>query len=171
MKVSKNKVGKWVVDFTCKGKRITRVIGESKREAEGAAAAMKADILREKYGLGGRVRQEILFETHADEYLELHARQSKKSWKSDELLVGNLKRFFKGETLASITPEKVERYRAARKVEASKNSKVGTPISSASSNRELSCLKILFNKAVEWGRIEKSPTAGIKRPGKDANGG
>jgi hypothetical protein len=34
MSVQRNSAGKWVIDFTCKGKRITRVIGESKREAE-----------------------------------------------------------------------------------------------------------------------------------------
>lgn len=36
MSVQRNSAGKWVIDFTCKGKRITRVIGESKREAEAA---------------------------------------------------------------------------------------------------------------------------------------
>lgn len=162
MSIKRNQVGKWVIDFTCKGKRITRVIGESKREAEAALAAMKSDILREKYGLGRASRQEVLFETHAKEYLELCSRQSKKSWKSDELSVASLNRFFKGETLPSITPEKVERYRAARKVEAAKNSKAGTPISPATCNRELAALKTLLSKAVEWGRIEVNPAARVK---------
>jgi hypothetical protein len=37
--------------------------------------ALKADILREKYGLGCAARQEVLFETHAKEYLELYAKE------------------------------------------------------------------------------------------------
>lgn len=33
MSVQRNSAGKRVIDFTCKDKRIKRVIGESKREA------------------------------------------------------------------------------------------------------------------------------------------
>ena len=40
MSVQRNSAGKWVIDFTCKGKRITRVIGGSKREAEAAGGDM-----------------------------------------------------------------------------------------------------------------------------------
>jgi hypothetical protein len=36
MSVQRNSASKWAIDFTCKGKRITRAIGGSKREAEAA---------------------------------------------------------------------------------------------------------------------------------------
>jgi len=153
MSIKRNDAGKWVIDFTCKGKRITRVIGESKREAEASLAALKADILREKYGLG-RARQEVLFETHAKEYLELYAKQNKRSWDRDEISIDHLKEFFHGRNLSDITPELIEKYRLARRAEG---------ISPATINRELACLKTIFAKAVEWGKTDTDPARKIKK--------
>jgi integrase len=154
MSIQRNDAGKWVIDFTCKGKRITRVIGESKREAEESLAALKADILREKYGLGRAARQEVLFETHAKEYLELYAKQNKRSWRRDEISIDHLNVFFRGKYLSDITPELIEKYRAARRAE---------EISPATINREIACLKTIFIKAVEWGKTEADPTRRIKK--------
>jgi len=150
----KLKDGKWVIDFTCKGKRITRVIGESKREAEAALATMKADILREKYGLGRAARQEVLFETHAKEYLELYAKQNKRSWDRDEISIDHLNAFFRGKNLSDVTPELIEKYRLARRAAGR---------SPATINRELACLKTIFVKAIEWGKTEADPTRKVKK--------
>ena len=153
MSIKRNPVGKWVIDFTCRGKRITRVIGPSKREAEAALAAMKADIMREKYGFG-RVRQEVLFESHSSEYLEIYAKQNKRSWARDETSIDHLKRFFRGRNLSDITPELIEKYRQARRAEG---------IAPATANRELACLKTIFAKAVEWGKTEINPAQKVKK--------
>jgi integrase len=67
--------------------------------------------------------------------------------------LNNLKAFFKGDMLRTIGAEKIERYKAKRKAE----------VSPASCNRELACLKTLFNKAVEWGRLEASPAVKVKK--------
>lgn len=150
----KLKDGKWVIDFTCKGKRITRVIGESKRQAEAALAAMKADILREKYGLGQAARQEVLFETHAKEYLELYAKQNKRSWARDETSINHLKEFFHGKNLSDITPELIEKYRLARRA---------NRISPATINRETACLTTIFSKALSWGKVEINPVLKVKK--------
>lgn len=50
MSIKKNDAGKWVIDFTAKGKRITRVIGESKWKAEAALAARMASRRRRSMG-------------------------------------------------------------------------------------------------------------------------
>ena len=153
MKISQNKAGRWVIDFTCKGRRITRVIGPSKREAEAAAAAIKTDIVREKYDLI-RKRQEVLFETHADEFLELYSKQNKRSWVRDEVSIGHLKAFFRGKNLSEITPYAIEKYRLERRA---------AKVSDATINRELACLKTMFNKAIEWERVKTNPAAKIKK--------
>jgi len=151
MKIFQNKNGKWVIDFTCKGRRIRRVIGTSKREAEAAAAAIKADIIRDKYGFA-KPKKQILFEKFAKEYYELHSKQNKRSWMRDRASIRNLLRFFKGKTLNSITPDLIERYKAKRKDE----------VSPASVNRELACLKNMFTKAIEWGKVDKNPVKKVK---------
>jgi len=153
MKIFQAKSGKWVIDFTCKGRRITRVIGPSKREAEAAAAAIKTDLIREKYDLI-RKRQEVLFETHADEFLELYSKQNKRSWARDEISLNHLKEFFRGKNLSEITPDAIEKYKLERRA---------AEISDATINRELACLKTMFNKAIEWERVKTNPAARIKK--------
>ncbi|MBE3110245.1 MAG: site-specific integrase [Acidobacteria bacterium] len=154
---------RWGYDFTKKGKRIRAGGFMTKAQAEVTLTRLKIRKMDEALGLVKPAAEDVPFEAFADIFLETHSKQSKRSWKSDERSLENLKRAFKGETLASIGPEKVERYRAARKVEASKISKLGKPISPASCNRELACLKTLFSKAVEWGRIEVNPAARVKK--------
>ena len=154
---------RWGYDFTKKGKRIRAGGFMTKAQAEVALTRLKIRKMDEALGLVKPASEDVPFEAFADIFLETHSKQSKRSWKSDERSLENLKRAFKGETLASIGPEKVACYRAARKVEASKISKLGKPISPASCNRELACLKTLFSKAVEWGRIEVNPAARVKK--------
>lgn len=153
MNISKNKNGNWKIDFRCKGRRITRIIGPSKREAEAIAATLKADILRDPYGFG-RKKPEVLFEDHAKEFLELYSKQNKRSWQRDEISLAHLTEFFKGKYLSEITPESIEKYRAKRKADG---------LSPATINRELACLKTLFNKAIEWEKAERNPAAKVKK--------
>lgn len=153
MKISKNKNGKWVIDFTCKGRRITRVMGFSKREAEARAVAIKADILRDPYEFG-RKKPEVLFEDQAKEFMELHSKLNKRSWMRDEDSLAHLKEFFKGKYLSEITPDSIEKYRLTRKADG---------LSPATINRELACLKTLFSKAVEWEKCETNPARRIKK--------
>lgn len=116
-------------------------------------AAMKSDILREKYGLR-RARPEVLFETHATEFLELYSKQNKRSWSRDETSIDHLKEFFHGNNLSDITPELIEKYRLARRADG---------ISPSTINRELACLKTIFAKAIEWGKTETDPARKIKK--------
>ena len=155
--------GKWYADYTFAGKRHREFAGYTLAQARNTLVKMKAELLDVARGFKKPAAEDVTFEAFADIFLETHSKQSKRSWKSDERSLENLKRAFKGETLRSIGPEKVERYRAARKVEASKNSKLGAPISASTANRELACLKTLFSKAVEWGRIEVNPAARVKK--------
>jgi integrase len=151
--IRRNGAGKWVIDFTRKGKRIIRVIGESKREAQDVLAAMKADILRERYGLR-RALPDVLLETHAQEYLELYAKQNKRSWTRDETSINHLKEFFNGKNLSDITPELIEKYRLSRRADG---------VSPATINRETACLSFLYSKALAWGKAEVNPVLKVKK--------
>ncbi|MCX6565056.1 MAG: phage integrase SAM-like domain-containing protein [Candidatus Aminicenantes bacterium] len=162
----KLKNGKWYVDFTYKGKRIRQFGGFTKEQARITLARMRIEKLDEKLGFSKLKKLEpVLFETFADEFLEVYSKQNKRSWKRDEISLKNLKRYFQGKTLQEIGPEQVERFKAQRKTDfvswfkATKKK----PISPTMINRELACLKTLFSKAVEWGRIEKDTVRAVKK--------
>jgi len=153
MKIFKRADNKWVFDFTQKGKRYKRVIGSSKREAEEAMAALKVDVIRERYGFG-RKKPEVLFETHADEFLKLYSKQNKRSWTRDEISLAHLKEFFHGKRLSEITPDLIEKYKLKRRADGMKPGTV---------NRERSCLVTCLQKAIEWQRLEKNPALMVKK--------
>lgn len=158
--------GKWYLDFTVDGKRIRRLAGFSKEQARNAAAKLRVERLNERLGLSKpEAREAVPFETFADEFLKVYSKQNKRSWVRDEIMLKNLKRFFPGMALHEIGPEDVERFKANRKAEKAEHFKATktTPISPATINRELTCLKTLFNKAEEWGRIEKNPIRNVRK--------
>jgi len=150
----KFKDGKWYVDFTVQGKRIRQFGGYTKEQARNTLAKLRIERLDERLGFrkSGQ-RERVLFEKFADDFLEEYCKQNKRSWQRDEFSLNSLKEFFKGETLQSLGPEKIERFKAKRKAE----------VSPATVNRELACLKTMFSKAVEWGRTEKNPATKVKK--------
>ena len=146
--------GKWYIDFTFNHKRIRQFGGYTKEQARNTLAKMRIEKLDEKLGFRKPGKNEhVSFEKFADEFLELYSKQNKRSWKRDEASLKNLKPFFKGQELQDIRPEDIERYRAKRK----------TDVSPATINRELACLKTLFNKAIEWGKLESNPAQKVKK--------
>jgi len=162
MKIYKNEDRNWCFDFTCNGIRVRKIVGLSKQETEQVMWDEHKKIKREGYGIR-EARKNLLFEAFADEFLELHSKQKKRSWKSDETSLAHLKKYFGGKFLSSITPEMIERYRADRKEMNIKGDKKRRKISPATVNREITCLKTLFGKAVKWNKIEANPAAEIQK--------
>jgi integrase len=152
MKIFKRADGKWVFDFTVRGKRYKRVL-DSMGQAKEAMATLQNDLYRERYGFGKK-KPEVLFETHADEFLKLYSKQNKRSWMSDETSLGHLKEFFKGKHLSAITPDLIEKYKLKRAADG---------VSPATVNRELACLKTLFVKAVEWEKADADRARKVKK--------
>jgi integrase len=160
------KEGAWYLDIMIGPKRIRQFAGCTLDQARNALAKIRLERLNDKLGLSKpKELESVLFEAFADEFLELYAKQNKRSWKRDEVSLKNLKRFFKGKTLQEIGPEQVERYKAQRKTEYVSRFKATkkTLICPTTINRELACLKTLFSKAVEWGRIEKDTVRAVKK--------
>ena len=158
--------GKWYLDFTFSGKRIRQFGGYTKEQARNALAKIRIDRLDEKLGFSQpKTLEPVPFESFADEFLELYSKQNKRSWQRDALSLKNLKRYFQGKNLQDIGPEQVERFKAKRKTDTVERFKatVRTPLSPATINRELACLKTMFNKAVEWGKIEKNLIQAVKK--------
>jgi len=145
--------GKWYIDFTFNRKRIRRFGGYTKEQARNRLAKMRLEKLDEQLGFKKPEREDISFEQFSKDFIDLYSKQNKKSWGRDETSLKNLKPFFKGKMLRDVGPELVERYKAKRKTE----------VSPATVNREIAFLKTMFNKAVEWGRLELSPLKNVKK--------
>ena len=144
--------GAWVCDLTVQGKRIRQFGGYTKQEARNTLAKLRLMKLDVRFSLKPPL-EEIAFKEFADQYLELYSKQNKRSWRRDQQSLKELKAFFRGETLQSLDPQKIESFKAKRRTE----------VCDGSTNRELACLKTLLNKAIEWGKLEKNPAAGVKK--------
>lgn len=144
---------KWYVDFTFNKKRIRQFGGYTKEQARMALAKLRIEKLDEKMGFKNSNHEDISFEQFANDFIDLYSKQNKKSWKRDETSLKSLKPFFKGKMIQDIGGELAERYKARRK----------TQVSPSTVNRELALLKTMFNKAVEWGRLESSPLGNVRK--------
>lgn len=113
----------------------------------------RAELLDVAKGFKKPASDDVTFEKFANDILELYCKQNKRSWDRDEISLDHLKAAFKDLPLHDVGAEAIERYKVARKAE----------VAPATVNHELTCLKTLLNKAVEWGRIEKNPAARVKK--------
>ena len=138
----------WYADYYYEGKRIRKTVG-SRKDAENALAAIKADILRGEYKF--KRERSIRFEDFAREYLE-YSKVNKKSWKSDQVSLNRLVPFFGHLRLSKITPRFIEEYKQKRINE----------VKSASVNRELACLKFMFTLAKKWKLVDENPVKEVK---------
>ena len=145
--------GKWYLDFTFNKKRIRQFGGYTKEQARNTLAKMRIEKLDEKLGYKKPTQPDIGFVEFAREFIEIYSKQNKRSWGRDEIALRSLEPHFKGKTIRDIGPEFVERYKARRKAE----------VAPGTVNRELTFLKTMFNKAVEWGRLESSPAVNVKK--------
>lgn len=138
----------WYIDLYVDGRRIRKAVG-SKKDAENALVATKADILRGEFKFKSKIRKK--FEDFSKEYLE-YAKVNKKSWTRDEIILEHLKGHFKGKILSKISAKDIEEYKQKRL------EKVKPP----TVNRELAILKNMFFLAMKWKYADENPVKQVK---------
>lgn len=141
----------WYIDYYVHGRRKREKIGPSKTLAETVLKKRKVEIAEGKF-LDIRKEYRVKFEEITSMYLELHAKPNKKSWHSDEDTIRLLKKYFGGRYLSEITPLLVDKFKMER----------AKKVSPATVNRNLACLKCMFNKAIQWGKATDNPVRQIK---------
>ena len=155
-----NKHGDWCIDLSHDGKRIIRVIGTSRIEAENELAALRTDLNR---GIDVLRKPEQIptFKDFAAEFLSVHAIQKKSYARDDGALKHHLIPFFGSCRLSDIKAQAIEKYKNkrageydGRQDEEAENRRL---VSGATINRELALLKTMLNKAVEWEKIDAAP--------------
>ena len=146
--------GKWYLDFTFKGKRIRQFAGYTKDQARNTLAKLRIERLDEQLGFKKPGRRDLLFEDFAEGFIEKHSPGRPKTKKARGNCLRALLRsgLFKGKHLSEITTESVAKYHAERGAE-----------HLVAANRELGFAKMIFQRAVDWGELDRNPAALVKQ--------
>jgi len=141
----------WYIDYYIQGRRKREKIGPSKVQARLVLQKRKVQIAEGKF-LDIEKHEKIKFEEMGKLFLENHSKPNKRSWRRDGEIVDHLTDFFKGRQLHEIGPLDIEKYNRKRREE----------VSPATVNRELSGLRNIYNRAIEWGMATKNPVKLVK---------
>ncbi len=146
------------IDYYVNGRRKREKVGPSKTLAEKALMKRKIQIAEDKF-LDIEKQKRIKFRDFTQLYIESHAKK-KRSWLStDRHYLKKLGPFFGDKYLHEIDSLLVKRYQIARRGEKTYK---GTQVSVAYVNRELACLKCMFNWAIEWEYVRENPVKKVK---------
>jgi excisionase family DNA binding protein len=157
LRLTKSGKERWYLYYRTEGKRVRKAVkgAQSRSDALKVLQVEVADAFRGTYGFK-KENKAPGFKDFAAEFLKNYSEVNKRSADRDRFSVAHLKAFkdFQNKTLLEISPLNVEAYKAHRKAEGA---------SPATINRELACLKTIFNKGVEWGKIERTPISRVKK--------
>jgi len=149
----------WYYDFMINNVRYRGVGGITKTQALRTQEKIREKVLNGEYDLvvgPNHIRIEVFTKTF------LERRKQLRSWKRDELSTRNLLSYFRGKTMHEIKSSTIEDYIIKRK---------GDGVANATVNRELSCLRRMYNLAIKWGHARKNPLNDVEflqePPGRD----
>ena len=152
------------IDYYAEGRRHREKVGPSKTLAKQALKKRQVEIAEGKF-LDIKREERIPFKEFAAEYLEKYAKPNKRSWKSvDAVYIKNFSAFFGTKCLHEITPHDLERYKSEKLLSVNATPKLKNPrkISPSTINRRLSWLRGVFNRAIDWGKLEHNPFKRVK---------
>jgi excisionase family DNA binding protein len=153
MRKTKRKEERYSIHYQVNGQRVRKALNGIRSRAE-AVRVLFAEVSDAQRGCYNFQRKNINFAEMADLYLEKYSKVNKKSWKtSDWVYLRRLKPYFGSTPLSKIIPETVEEYKAER---------LSAGIEKCSVNRELSCLRKIFNVAIDWGYASSNPVSKVK---------
>jgi integrase len=143
----------YYIDFGREGGRHRENVGKNKSTAEIILAKIKSEKAENRH-LDIKKEHKIKFDVFADEYIELYAKNNNVAWKRSIVPNMNaLKRFFTGKLLTEIDPHLIEKFKVERIKE----------VSPAATNRALTLLKSMFNRATEWDKFDgANPVTKVK---------
>jgi integrase len=142
-------------DFYAYSKRVRKVFPH-RRDAQAYEGRIKASIREDRYL---DLKREIFLKQLSDWYLSLEDVKRKISFERDRRSIQKLNNFFGTQSVRHLSASVITEYQAKRMGEMSYRKKPTRP---ATVNREVSCLRAIFNKAILDGKLERNPTRGVK---------
>jgi len=154
-----NGKGTWYIRYQDpSGKDIRKATkAKTKREAQVLLQKLLQEIEDNTYELKQRQREVTFFEI-CEDFLT-YGQAHKRSWTRDQDSIAHMKDFF-GDCLAKdIKPVTVENYILHRKKAVTPKGNHPAP---ATINRELACLRTIYNRAIRNSKLENNPMKHIK---------
>ena len=145
----------WWYSFTYKGKRVFASTGATDHKVAKIVYLRERNAAIERRATGelAPIKLKDLFAR----FLE-YSKTNKKSYRYDVVITKTLTNFFGDRLAHEVTQHEVERFKSYRKTIV-----VGDHfMSGARINRDLSLLKTIYNRGIEWGLIESNPVARVK---------
>ncbi|MDA2919074.1 tyrosine-type recombinase/integrase [Desulfobacterota bacterium AH_259_B03_O07] len=145
--------GSYFAVFSIAGRKIWKKIGRvDKREAKRILKKLELEFERDRLNLR-ELKQISLFD-YAERYLE-YTRTNKavSSYERERKILDHIKRFFSNLPLTKMDTQKIESYKTKR---------VANGLKPRTVNKELSVLRFMLRKAVEWNYLSENPYRGIK---------
>ena len=145
---------KWGISYIdTHGRQVRKIVSTKKETAELILNKIEVDIAEGKY-LDINKCKNVLFDKFSQQYLDAYVRIENRNFVKQRNLVNSLVKHFKGKYLHKIDPLMIRQFMAQRLKK----------VKPASVNRDLSMLKSMFNRAIEWGMYSgKNPACGIKK--------
>lgn len=142
---------KYKADFYLGPKRVIRIFS-NKSLAELCEMRLKNQHTESKY-LPFKEIKKVSFEDLCSQWIEVYAKANMVDPTSDTYKANSIKEDFKGKMIDELTSFDIEKVK----------SKWMETLSNSSVNRRLTVLKSMFNRAVEWGLLSKSPAKVVKK--------
>ena len=143
----------WYVDCSFKGNRVRKKIGKSKKLAQEMERDIQAQLVRREYSKFVK-RKRVLFDELCSKYLQFsEANKRPNVHRCDKGFIKNLLKIFNSRRIESITAYEVEQYMMKRKAD----------VTPSTINRELTCIRHMYNKAVEWGLLDQNQLCAVKK--------
>ena len=143
----------WWLDYTVGGRRVRKAIGKSKKLAELALADLQVKLDRGEVSLAAPTDRKL--DDLIAEYLR-HSRASAtpNSVRVIERVLNLFKGFVEMDRLNNITHLHIEKF---------KNWRRESGVMASSVNREMTVIKAMFNRGMEWEFIGRNPTIAVKK--------
>jgi integrase len=125
--------------------------GFTREMAKEALRSRLGDIARGQFNLD-KTRRPIPFSKLVEDYREYGA-SAKRAWNKEKHITERFGRHFVNTPLSQVTQWKIEKWKGERSKEVKPNTV----------NRELTVIKHMLRKAVEWGMTSNNPATGVKR--------
>ncbi|MBN2413388.1 site-specific integrase [candidate division KSB1 bacterium] len=139
----------WFYDFSHNGVRYRGVAGSTKTQALIVQDKIRAKVLNGEYDLKDKYNNQR-FEDFAQKYSRRNSHL--RSYKRIKIFLNNLTAFFSGNVLSNITANEIEEYKSKRLVDG---------VTKTTVNRELECLRRMYNLAVKWGDAKTNPVNNV----------
>lgn len=144
----------WYIQYFYNGRRCREAVGENKTEAKAALAARKTQIREGKFYPEKKQDRKTLW----DEYVPIFEGWAEKNVKPNsytrfKVNIKKMTPYFSGKRLAEISPKMIEGFKAKR-IEKDK-------VTPATVNRDLTCLKRMFNLAIKWDFADTNPMSKV----------